>query len=83
MGTGNLTRKSILKNKESAISDFLLQSDYPITVEFFHALASDFSKFKLLIKESLLIKHEKPIFNRATKSFPLDLFYEVFSACFS
>ena len=36
--------------------------------------ASDFDKFKLLIKESLLIKRDKPVLNRTLKSFPLDLF---------
>ena len=36
--------------------------------------ASDFDKFKLLIKESLLIKRDKPGLNGTLKSFPLDLF---------
>ena len=29
------------------------------------------------MKESLLIKHDKPVLNRTTKSFPLDLFDQV------
>ena len=32
------------------------------------------NKFKLLLKEGLLIKRDKPILNRTIKSFPLELF---------
>ena len=74
MGTSNLTRKRIKNAKESAISDHLLQCDSPITFDDFDILASDSNKFKLLIKESLLIKRDELVLNRTTKSFPLDLF---------
>ena len=60
--------------KKSAISDHLLQCDFPITFYDFDILASDSNKLKLLMKESLLIKRDKPVLNRTTKSFPLDLF---------
>ena len=74
MGTSNLTEKRIKNAKELALSDHLLQCDSPITFGDFDILASDSSKFKSPIKESLLIKRDKPVLNRTTKSFPLDLF---------
>ena len=74
MGTSNLTGKRIKNAKELAISDHLLQCDSPINFDNFKILASDSNKFNLLIKESLLIKRDKPVLNRTTKSFPLDLF---------
>ena len=40
----------------------------------FDILAAESNKFKLLLRESLLIERDKPIFNRAIKSFPLQLF---------
>ena len=60
--------------KESAISDHCLQCDCIISFDNFDALASDTNNFRLLIKESLLIKRDKPILNRTMKSFPLKLF---------
>ena len=74
METSNLTVKRIKNAKESAICDHLLQCDSPITFADFDILASDSNKFKLLIKESLLIKRDKPALNRTTKSLLLDLF---------
>ena len=74
MGTSNLTGKHITNAKESAISEHLLQCESPIIFDDFDILASDSNKFKLPIKESLLIKRDKPVLNRTTKSFPLDLF---------
>ena len=74
MGTSNLTRKHIKNAKESTISEHLLQCDSPITFDDFDILVSDSNKFKLIIKENLLIKRDKPVLNRTTKSFPLDLF---------
>ena len=75
MGTSSLTGKHIKNAEESAISHHMLQCDYPITFDDFDILAaSDSNKFKLLIKESLLTKPDKPVFNRTKKSFPLDLF---------
>ena len=73
-GTSNLTGKRIKNAKELAISDHLLQCESPITFDDFDYLASDSNKFKLLIKESVFIKHDKPVLNRTTKSYQLDLF---------
>ena len=74
MRTLNLTGKRLKNAKESAISDHLLQCDSSITFDDFDILASDSNKFKLLIKESLLIKRGKPVLNKRTELFPLDLF---------
>ena len=74
MGTSNLTGKRIKNSKESAISDHLLQCDSAITLDDFYVLAFDSKKFKLLIKESLLMEGDKPVLNRTIKSFPLDHF---------
>ena len=60
--------------KESAVSDNCLQCDCIISFDNFDVLASDTNNFRLLIKESLLIKRDKPILNRTIKSFPLKLF---------
>ena len=40
----------------------------------FNVLAMDSNEFKLLPRESLLIKHGKPILNKAMQSFPLEPF---------
>ena len=74
MGISNLTSKRVKNAKESTVSDRLLQCNCTIDFDHFDVLASDINSFRLLIKESLLIKHEKPVLNRAVKSFPLKLF---------
>ena len=72
----NLTGKRVENVKESAVSDHLLQCDCAIDFDHFNILASDTNSFRLLIKESLLIKREKPVLNHTFKSFPLKLFDE-------
>ena len=66
--------ENIKNAKESAIPDHLSQFNSLITFNYFDTLASDSNKFKLLIKESLLIKCDRPVLNRTTKLFLLDLF---------
>ena len=55
MGISNLAGNCIKNTKESAISDHRLQRASPLTFDDFDVLEYDSSKFKLLIKESLLI----------------------------
>ena len=74
MGISNLTSKRVKNVKESAVSDHLLQCNCAIDFDHFDVLASDTNSFRLLIKESLLIKRNKPVLNRTVKSFPLKLF---------
>ena len=74
MGISNLTGKRVKNVKESAVSDHLLQCDCTIDFDIFDNLASDTNSFRLLIKESLLIKRDKPVLNRTVKLFPLKIF---------
>ena len=74
MGISNLTGKRLKNVKQSAISDHLLQCNCTINFDNFDILAAESNKFKLLLRESLLIKRDKPILNRTMKSFPLELF---------
>ena len=74
MGISNFTSKRVKNVKESAVSDHLLQCNCAIAFDHFDVLASDTNSFRLRIKESLLIKRDKPVLNRTVKSFPLKLF---------
>ena len=73
MGISNLTKKRVKNVKQSAVSDHLLQCDCSINFDDFDILAPEANSFRLLIKESLLIIHDKPVLNRTTTSFPLKL----------
>ena len=74
MSISNLTSKRVKSEKESAVSDHLLQCNCAIDFGHFDDLASDTNSFRLFIKESLLIKRDKPVLNRTVKSFPLKQF---------
>ena len=65
-----LRRKSSKSTKGLAIFDFLLQCDSPISFDDFCILASNSSKFKKRIKESLDITRDKPVLNRTASHFP-------------
>ena len=74
MATSNLIGKHIKSAKDLRISHHLLQCDSPITFDDFDILASNSKKSKLFIKESLLIKPDKPVLNKTVKPFLLDRF---------
>ena len=74
MGISNLTDKHVKNLKESAVSDDLLQCGCTVAFDHFDILVSNTNIFRLLTKESLLIKRDKPVLNRIVKSFPLKLF---------
>ena len=74
MGISNLTEKRVKNMTVSAVSDHHSQYDCVISFDDFDVLASDTNNFRLFIKESVLIKRDKPILNRTIKSFPLKLF---------
>ena len=69
MGVSKLTGKQLKNIKDSAVSDHLLQCNCTTDFDHFDILATDISKFDLLVKKSLLIKRDNPVFNRTTKSF--------------
>ena len=74
MGISNLTGKRLEIVKQSAISDHLLQCNCTINFDNFDLLAAESNKFKLFLRESVLIKRDKLIFNRTIKFFTLDWF---------
>ena len=59
MDISNLTSKHVKNVKESVVSEHLLQCNCAIDFDHFDVLTSDTNSFRLLIKESLLIKREK------------------------
>ena len=73
MGIFNLTRKRLQCVKQSVIPDHLLECNCSINFDHFDILASDTNRFRLLIKENLLIKLEQPLLNQTIKLFPLKL----------
>ena len=64
----------MLNTHESTISDHLLRCDCSIDLDYLDILAPDTNEMRLLIKESLFIKRDKPVLVRNIKSFPLKLF---------
>ena len=74
MGISNLTGKHLTCVKQSAASDHLLKCNCSIDFDHFDILTSNANNFRLLIKESLLIKRDQPQLNKTIKSFSLKLF---------
>ena len=58
MEISNFTGKYLKNIKQSVISDHLLQYNCAINFDDFSILATDCNKFKLLLRESLLIKRD-------------------------
>ena len=73
-GISNLIGKRLKSVKQSAISDHLLECNCSIDFNHFDILVSDGHKFRLLIKEGLLVKRDQPQLHKTIKSFPLKLF---------
>ena len=71
MSTSNLTGKRLKRVKQLAVSDHPLECNCSINFDHFDVLASDANKFRLLIKENLLIKRVQPQLNKTIKSFQL------------
>ena len=59
--------------KDRAASVDLLQWNGSNDFDHFGILPTDINKFRLLVKENLLIKCENPASNKTTKPFPLEL----------
>ena len=68
MGISNLTGKHVKNVKQSAVSEDLLQCDCTIDFDSFDIIVSDTNSFRLLIKESLLIKRDEPVLNRTVRN---------------
>ena len=75
MGISNLTGQRLKCVKQSAVSDHLLECNCSIDFDHFDILDSDANIFRLLIKESLLIKRDQPAqLNKTIKLFSLKRF---------
>ena len=69
VGISNLTGKGFKSVKVSAVSDHVQQCDCTVDFNHLDVLVSDKNSFRLLIKESLTIKREKPVLKCTVKSF--------------
>ena len=74
MGISNLSGKRLKSVKQSAVSDHLLKCNCSIDFDHFDILASDASKFRLLIQGSLLIKRDQIQLNKTHQAILLKLF---------
>ena len=74
IGISPLTSKKIKLSKESAIRDHLLICNNVPSFDEFSILAHGNNRFVLEIKESLLIKRDKPVLNKNISSARLFLF---------
>ena len=72
-GISNISGKPYNKFKQYTTSDRILQCNCTINFDDSDTLAADSNRFKLLLRESLLIKRDKAVLNRTIKSFPLEL----------
>ena len=77
IGISPLTFKKVKPSAESSIRDHLLFCNHDPSFDDFTILAQETNKFLLGTKESLLIKHDKPILNKNISSVPLLLFDKV------
>ena len=74
LGKTPLTGKRVKNPKKSAIFDHILLKGHDASFEDFAILLKENNKIKLQLKESLLIKRDKPKLNRNIYSYPLELF---------
>ena len=74
LGMTPLTGKRVRNPKKSAIIDHILLNGHDASFEDFPILLKENNRFKLHLKESLLIKRDKPELNRKIYSYPLKLF---------
>ena len=77
IGISALTSKRIKPSPDSSVRDHLLNCNNCPSFDEFNILTHGSSKFYLEIKESLLIKRDKPVLNKSVSSTPLYLFDDV------
>ena len=77
IGISPLTFKKVKPSAESSVRDHLLFCNHEPSFDDFTILAHGTNKFLLEIKESLLIKRDKPELNKNISSAPLYLFDKV------
>ena len=74
LGITPLTGKFVKMPKKSTIFDHMLLDGHKASFDNFSIPLKQSNPFKLQLKESLLISHDKPILKKNTYSFPLELF---------
>ena len=74
LGVTPLTGKFVKTSKKSAIFDHMLLDGHKASFDNFSILLKEGNPFKLQLKESLLISHDKPILNKNIYSFTWKLF---------
>ena len=77
IGVSPLTGKKVKPSNNSAICDHLVYCNFLPSFDNFSVLAHENKKHLLEIKESLLIKRDKPSLNRNINSAPVYLFDKV------
>ena len=68
------TGKSVKTSKIFATFDHMLMDGHKPSFDYFSILLKESNVFKLQLKESLLISHDKPILNKNIHSFSLEPF---------
>ena len=74
LGITPLTQKRVKNPKKSSIIDHILLEGHNAIYGDFSILTTECNEFKLHLKESLLIKRDKPELNRTCYTHPLELF---------
>ena len=73
-GNHSTDKELVLNPKKSTIMDYILLEGHNATYDNFSILIPKNNQFKLHLKESLLIKRDKPELNRNIYFHPLELF---------
>ena len=68
------TGKWVKNPKKSAIINNVLLKNHDVSFEDLKIILKESNKFKLHVKESLLIRHDKTELNRNIHSYPIELF---------
>ena len=58
----------------TAVTLHVMEQDHDITIDDMTVIAYGRNDKELLIKESLVVKSQKPVLNNNVKSYPLELF---------
>ena len=74
LGMTPLTRKRVKNAKKLAVFHHILLNGHDASFEDFTILLKESNRFKLHLKESLLIKRDKPKLNRNVYRYPLEFF---------
>ena len=74
LGITPLTQKRVKKTKRCVIMNNILLEGHDATYDDFSILIPENNQFKLHLKESLLIKRDKPELNRNIYTQPLEIF---------